>query len=201
MRQPMNLYHAVGITRPMILRSVGTIQAVFAISACVVGGSIAAAPAAHAADRRVCERAAVKKLLQSRPIYRQAKKNDGGLAAVKCLRIDDDTRYDALFAIFSGGTAGNIAWGAARGGPSGHGALIKLTTSHSQLGVGIRQTEIGPVPAIAYPVFRPGDGNCCASGGFVIQTYDWLDGTLQPSTRTKAKHFPPGFDARPRADG
>lgn len=146
-------------------------------------------------DRRSCVRANVKRILRNRPTYRSAKRNGGGLAAVRCVNINGDHRGDPLFAISSGGTAGNQAWGIALGTRSGRGRIVKFQRGYG-LGIGVVRGR----PAVAGPIYRPGDGNCCPSGGYTITSYRWASGRVVVASKTQRTSPPSGFDFRPRPD-
>jgi hypothetical protein len=90
-----------------------------------------------------------------------------------CHDFDGDGRRDVAFAIASGGTGGAFAWAVFRrtnraGGPPGH-LYRKVAELQSGSHTGLRHR--GRLIVAVNPIYRPGDANCCPTGGQLRRFY------------------------------
>jgi hypothetical protein len=91
-----------------------------------------------------------------------------GLQGVLCHDFTRDGRTDMAVTFYSGGTAGDVAWVAFRRA----GARWKLALARLDLykmGLVIRDDDL----VETQPVYKPGDGNCCPTGGFNHIRWHW----------------------------
>ena len=120
------------------------------------GCSLAAAKAAIAATK-----VPVPGLSPSTPVSpRQA---DG----VICFDFTRDGRTDMAVTIFSGGTAGDIAFVVFRAKPAGW--RVALARGGYKLGL----VRVGGDLVATQPVYHENDPNCCPTGGFDHERWHW----------------------------
>jgi hypothetical protein len=65
------------------------------------------------------------------------------------------------------------------------------------LGVGLYEGS----PAVASPIYRRADANCCPTGGYALRTYRWVGRRLSFVNRLHLPKVPGGFDFRLLRDG
>ncbi|MEV4422641.1 hypothetical protein AB0L40_22095 [Patulibacter sp. NPDC049589] len=139
--------------------------------AAVAAGSIAtvavtAGPAASATST-ACKASMVKALAleQDHENVSFWLSNGGGISTT-CRDLNGDGRKDGQFLISSGGTGGAFAGGIVA--DDGNGPAIRAwVIGHSKTSSGFYKG----VPAFAWPVYRKGDPNCCATGGWKVRRF------------------------------
>lgn len=89
------------------------------------------------------------------------------VAEAICFDFTGDGRRDIAFTVWSGGTAGDIAWVALVRGARGWN--VAVTDSGYKLG--LRRIERDVV--VTRPIYRRTDANCCPTGGFDHYAYRW----------------------------
>ena len=164
-------------------------SAVLAVAAASVAASTAATPpaAAAAAAPAVC----VAKTLMDELVARgkvTAAGHGFGVSIVRCADLDGNGERDALFAIASGGTAGNIHWGIMLGGTGGAPGRLALFRDGYKVGVAVR----GGAPEVLQPIYRRNDANCCPSS-FEIRRYRWTGDHFTLRSRHRTKTAPKRF--------
>jgi hypothetical protein len=86
---------------------------------------------------------------------------------VICFDFTRDGRVDMALTINSRGTAGDIAWVVFRA--VGPGWKVALRKTGYKLGL----VRVGRDLVQSQPVYRPGDPNCCPTGGFDHVRWRW----------------------------
>jgi len=118
-----------------------------------------------------CTRAAAKVAILSSPALRQVwptVKEGGGVDTLICHDFTRDGAADMAATIFSGGTAGDIAW-VVFTKRAGRWTLALRELQNYKLGlVRVRSDLVETVP-----VYRKNDPNCCPSGGFDHRRFHW----------------------------
>ena len=105
-----------------------------------------------------------------------------GIANVICHDFTRDGRIDMAVTYASGGTAGDIAWFAfRRDGPRWRLALARLRVY--KLGLSVRGSDLVETT----PVYRPGDPNCCPTGGYDHGRWHWNGRALVLAQRWHTK--------------
>jgi hypothetical protein len=94
--------------------------------------------------------------------------NGGGVDTLICHDFTRDGRTDVAFTIFSGGTAGDIAWVALRRTSDGWRVAVFRRNLYK---VGLRRA--GDELVETQPVYRANDPNCCPTGGFDHRRFRW----------------------------
>jgi len=94
--------------------------------------------------------------------------NGGGVDTLICRDLTGDGRGDLAFTVFSGGTAGDIAWVVLRRTPTGWRVAYFRRNAYK---VGLRR--VGSDLVESQPVYRTNDPNCCPTGGFDHRRFRW----------------------------
>jgi hypothetical protein len=95
--------------------------------------------------------------------------NGGGVDTLICHDLTGDGRSDMAFTIFSGGTAGDIAWVVLRRTAAGGWRVVSFQRNAYK--VGLRRVGVDLVES--QPVYRTNDPNCCPTGGFDHRRFRW----------------------------
>ena len=115
-----------------------------------------------------------------------AKGAGGGVDSLICHDLTGDGETDMAATIFSGGTAGDIAW-------------VVLRRSHGKWVLALRQLGLYKVGLFALagdlvdsqPVYRKNDPNCCPTGGFDHRRFHWSGSRFVVVRRWHDSHFHP----------
>jgi hypothetical protein len=92
----------------------------------------------------------------------------GGPDRVICHDLTGDGVNELTVTVFSGGTAGDIAWVVFK--RDGH----RWRVAHQELNVyKLSLARVGGDLVETTPVYRKRDPNCCPSGGFVHRRFHW----------------------------
>jgi hypothetical protein len=86
---------------------------------------------------------------------------------VICFDFTRDGRTDMAATVFSGGTAGDIAWIVLRSTPAGW--KLSLARAGYKLGLFRLAGDL----AVSQPIYRKNDANCCPTGGFDHTRWHW----------------------------
>lgn len=151
-----------------------------ALAATCLAASVAGAlaPAAGSAASRDCSRATARRLIQGHHLMGAGESID----RVVCADFDHDGRADLAYAIFSGGTAGDTAWGIfVRVGPGWR--LAKRVPD--TYGVAIRAA--GRDLLVSNPYYGPHDPNCCPRY-FVVTRWRYEGGRFVATRSYRSKH-------------
>jgi hypothetical protein len=95
-------------------------------------------------------------------------RNGGGVDTLLCHDFTGDGRDDMAFTIFSGGTAGDIAWVALRRTATGWRVDYFRRNGYK---IGLRR--VGDDLVESQPVYKRNDPNCCPTGGFDHRRLRW----------------------------
>jgi len=143
----------------------------FALLLAVAASAVALTAAAGSGASVGCTRAAAKSAVLAAPGMRAVwptVKEGGGVETLICHDLTRDGRVDMAATIFSGGTAGDIAWAVflKRGG--------RWTLSLRQLqAYKLVLRRAGSDLVETTPVYERDDPNCCPSGGFDHRRFHW----------------------------
>ena len=147
-------------------------------------------PAAASAKPDICQRATVQQELVD---IGRLSAEDVALGAVvtivRCGDVTDDGRTDALFAIASGGTAGNTRFGVFEGDSDGTPGALVLYKRGYKVGLARRNDRSFEV---LQPHYARNDPNCCPSS-FRMRRYTWFGNGFSRGKAVKLDHAPRRF--------
>ena len=154
--------------------------------------TLAFAAPAGAQTPAVCEGATIERfLLDSGRVEADTFTFDGvEINSVRCADVTRDGHTDALFAISSGGTAGNTRWGVLAGAADGKPARVATLRSGYKVGVAIRGGRV----EVLSPYYRSTDPNCCPSF-FYIRPYSWTGTKFKAGKKRRVRRAPTRFFA------
>jgi hypothetical protein len=112
------------------------------------------------------------------------------VTTVRCRDLTGDGQRDALFAIASGGTAGNTNFGIIIGRAGGAPGRLALYRDGYKVGVAVTAGE----PEVLQPIYRRNDANCCPSS-FEIRRYRWTGERFTRRSRHRTTTAPKRFRA------
>ena len=124
-----------------------------------------------AAASAPCTRTAAKAAILASPVLRQlwpTLREGGGVDTLICHDFTRDGAPDLTATIFSGGTAGDIAWVVFRQ-RAGRWTLALRQLQGYKLGLFLAGSDL----VESTPVYRGSDPNCCPSGGFDHRRFHW----------------------------
>jgi hypothetical protein len=154
------------------------------VAAFAVLALLAAARPAMAAPP--CTRAAAKAEILGnthlKPVWPTLKAG-GGVDRVYCRDLTRDGKPDMTATIYSGGTAGDIAWFVFRR----VGAKWRLSLGHLKaykVSVGFKSGDV----IETQPLYRKDDPNCCPTGGFDHRRFHWKQGQFVLARRWHDAH-------------
>lgn len=151
----------------------------------------AAAAPAGAADQTapVCRAATIiDRLVDRGKLTRQDVELGRGVTSIRCRDLTGDGERDALFAIASGGTAGNTNFGILLGRAGGAPGRLALYRSGYKIGVAATAGK----PEVLQPIYRRDDPNCCPSS-FEIRRYRWTGERFTLHSRHRTMTAPKRF--------
>jgi hypothetical protein len=129
------------------------------------------APGPAPAAAPPCSPAAAKAAILAQPSRKSLRptiRSGGGVDRLFCHDLTRDGVDDMAATVFSGGTAGDIAWVVFR--RSG-GSWVLALKQLNLYKVGL--FRLGGDLADTQPVYRATDPNCCPSGGFDHRRFHW----------------------------
>ena len=91
-----------------------------------------------------------------------------GVDRIICSDFPSDGRPDMAVTLFSGGTAGDIAWAAFRRVATGW-RLAGANASAYKVGLALVAGDL----VESQPIYRKNDPNCCPTGGFAHRRFHW----------------------------
>ncbi|HTZ06620.1 MAG TPA: hypothetical protein VMB53_12850 [Gaiellaceae bacterium] len=145
---------------------------------------------ATAAPPPPCAIPAARRAILAAPALRTLRptlENGGGPDRVICHDLTRDGRGDMAVTIFSGGTAGDIAWVVFRRTAAGGWKLAHAQLHAYEVGLVRRGADL----VESQPIYRRNDPNCCPSGGFDHTRYHWNGSRFVVTRRTHTVHFAP----------
>jgi hypothetical protein len=144
-----------------------TVLSVAALGAVSIPAASAAAPA--------CGKTQILELAKERaPDAVNAALAGGGGVARTCRDLNGDGRKDALF-VLVGGRSGGAFFGGIVGGAGNGPSLLAWSGPYGKTTFGFFRSR----PALAWPVYREGDANCCPSGGWRVRRFVSSGGTFR----------------------
>jgi hypothetical protein len=174
------------------MQAVGRMLALLGAAGMVIWGllsAVAAAPAQTAQTPPVCRAATiVAGLIDRGKLSRQDVRLGREVTAVRCRDLTGDGERDALFAVASGGTAGNTNFGVLTGGSVGAPRRLALYRSGYKVSIAATAGD----PEVLQPIYRRSDANCCPSS-FEIRRYGWTGERFTLRSRHRTRTAPKRF--------
>ena len=163
-------------------------RALLIAAAAAAGLAVLAPPAA--AKPPVCSVDVIQQaLIDAGKLTQEAIDMGEVVGRVRCGDMTDDGDRDALFAIASGGTAGDTRFGVLRGRADGTPRRLVLWRKGYKVGVARRDKRSFE---ILQPYYRAADPNCCPSS-FRQTTYTWKGAKFKAGTAKKLAKAPARF--------
>jgi hypothetical protein len=147
--------------------------------AALAAAAVLAAPS-HAARPITCKKSTINGVLDA-----EGKNKGEDISRIVCKDLTGDGVKDALFTVYSGGTAGDIAFGVITG-PGG--VLAHYGKGYK---VGVDPTSDTSFD-VQQPIYRRTDPNCCPSK-FAVTPYRWNGKKFKAGQATKSKESDPRF--------
>ena len=147
-------------------------------------------PATAAAKPAVCKRATIEaELVNGDRLTPEGIANGQRVTLVRCGDVTDDGHSDALFAVASGGTAGNTRFGVIEGHDDGMPGALVLDRRGYKLGLSRRDRRSFEV---LQPHYAADDPNCCPSS-FRLTRYTWFGNGFSAGKATSSAAAPRRF--------
>ena len=155
-----------------------------------LAGLLALAPAHAAAKPTLCFTGAVEQLLiADGKLTEQDVKAHAGVDEVRCGDVTADGVTDAVFAVASGGTAGDTRFGVYSGGDS-----PKLVLWKQGYKVALARHDRRSFDVLQ-PHYSGNEPNCCP-GSFRVRRWTWNGSRFTAGPNQKFKHVPSRFTQR-----
>lgn len=148
--------------------------------------SILVAPPSHAGCSVAGARAAVQAAALPASFKAIALQRNAGVDRVICHDLTGDGRVDMAATVFSGGTAGDIAWVLFRRTRSGWSLAFRRLEVY-KVGLFLRGIDL----VESQPIYRKDDPNCCPTGGFDHLRVRWNGARFVVSRRWHTNSFRP----------
>ena len=147
-------------------------------------------PATASAKPAVCQRSTIQaELVNERRLTAETIANGQRVSLVRCGDVTDDGSSDALFAVASGGTAGNTRFGVIEGREDGTPGALVLYERGYKVGVARRDRRSFEV---LQPHYRADDPNCCPSS-FRMTRYTWFGNGFSAGKAKRLSEAPRRF--------
>jgi len=147
-------------------------------------------PATASAKPAVCKRSTIQtELVDAGRLASQAIADGEVVTLVRCGDVTDDANTDALFAVASGGTAGNTRFGVIEGREDGSPGALVLYKRGYKVGISRRDRRSFEV---LQPHYRAQDPNCCPSS-FRMTRYTWFGNGFSAGKAKKLSRAPRRF--------
>jgi hypothetical protein len=147
-------------------------------------------PATASARPSVCQRGTIQdELVDEGQLTPQDIADGEVVTLVRCGDVTDDGRADALFAVASGGTAGNTHFGVVEGRDDGSPGALVLYRRGYKIGLARRDRRSFEV---LQPHYRDDDPNCCPSS-FRMRRYTWFGNGFSAGKAKKLDRAPRRF--------
>jgi hypothetical protein len=155
-----------------------------------LAGAVLTAPTALAGEPDVCVKDTIEQsLITAGKLTDDDVSGNAGVDQIRCGDVNGDGNVDALFSVFSGGTAGATRFGVIAG--TADGAAGPLLTWRRSYKVGLALKSSRSFEAIE-PHYGANDPNCCPRS-FVITTYNWDGRRFLAGKTHKTKTVPARF--------
>jgi hypothetical protein len=147
-------------------------------------------PAGASAEPAVCHRAVLEAaLVEGAELTVQRIAGGERVNLVRCGDVTDDGIKDALFAVASGGTAGNTRFGVIEGREDGSAGGLVLYKRGYKVGLARRNRRSFEV---LQPHYAENDPNCCPSS-FRQRRYTWTGAHFKAGKAKKVTKAPRRF--------
>ena len=147
-------------------------------------------PASAFAKPTVCQRATVQaELVDAGKLTPARIANGMRVSLVRCGDVTDDGNADALFAVASGGTAGNTRFGVLEGRDADSAGALVLYKRGYRVGIARRDQRSFEV---LQPHYAAEDPNCCPSS-FRLTRYTWFGNGFSAGKAKKLSSAPRRF--------
>ena len=147
-------------------------------------------PATASAKPAVCQRATLEaELVDGGQLTAERIAGGQRVNLVRCGDVTDDDTPDALFAVASGGTAGNTRFGVIEGTADGSPGALVLYKRGYKVGLARRDRRSFEV---LQPHYRDDDPNCCPSS-FRLTRYRWFGNGFSAGQAKKLARAPRRF--------
>ena len=147
-------------------------------------------PATASAKPAVCHRSTIQQeLLDSGRLTEEGIGFGEVVTLVRCGDVTDDGHADALFAVASGGTAGNTRFGVVEGLEDGSPGALVLYRRGYKVGLARRNRRSFEV---LQPHYGANDPNCCPSS-FRMRRYTWFGNGFSAGKAKKLDRAPRRF--------
>ncbi|NUT57029.1 MAG: hypothetical protein HOQ03_13775 [Thermoleophilia bacterium] len=147
-------------------------------------------PATASAKPAVCQRAALEaELVDGGQLDADHIANGERVNLIRCGDVTDDGNTDALFAVTSGGTAGNTRFGVIEGREDASPGALVLYKRGYKVGLARRDRRSFEV---LQPHYAAADPNCCPSS-FRLTRYRWFGNGFSAGKAKKLKNAPRRF--------
>ena len=147
-------------------------------------------PATASAKPAVCQRATLEaELVDGGQLTAERIANGQRVNLVRCGDVTDDGSPDALFAVASGGTAGNTRFGVIMGREDGSPGALVLYRRGYKVGLARRDRRSFEV---LQPHYAAADPNCCPSS-FRLTRYSWFGNGFSAGKAKKLTDAPRRF--------
>ena len=147
-------------------------------------------PTTASAKPAVCHRATIEaELVDKGQLTPEGVANGQRVSLARCGDVTDDGNTDTLFAVASGGTAGNTRFGVIEGLDDGSPGALVLYKRGYKLGVSRRD---GRSFEVLQPHYRSTDPNCCPSS-FRLTRYTWFGNGFGSGRAKKLSRAPRRF--------
>ena len=147
-------------------------------------------PTTASAQPPVCHRATLEaELVDGGQLTAERIANGQRVNLVRCGDVTDDENPDALFAVASGGTAGNTRFGVIEGREDGSPGALVLYKRGYKVGLARRDRRSFEV---LQPHYAAADPNCCPSS-FRLTRYRWFGNGFSAGKAKKLVDAPRRF--------
>ena len=148
------------------------------------------APATASAKPADCQRSTIQAaLVDEGRLTTEDIANGQRVSLVRCGDVTDDGNTDALFAVASGGTAGNTRFGVIEGLEDGSPGALVLYKRGYKVGLSRRDRRSFEV---LQPHYRADDPNCCPSS-FRMTRYTWFGNGFSAGKTKRLSRAPRRF--------
>jgi hypothetical protein len=152
--------------------------------------ALAILPASAAAKPPVCDRDTIQQALIAAGKLTQEDVDAGEkVDLVRCGDVTADDAIDAVFTVFSGGTAGDTRFGVLRGKADGSAGAFALYRQGYKVGISRGGRRVFEV---IQPHYAADDANCCPSS-FRVRRFTWIGSHFKRGKARKLKSAPRRF--------
>jgi hypothetical protein len=152
--------------------------------------ALALLPGSAAAKAPVCDRDNIQQaLIAAGKLTEQDVRFGEKVDLVRCGEVTADDTIDAVFTVFSGGTAGDTHFGVLRGKADGSPGALALYRRSYKAGIARHNRRSFDV---IQPHYAGNDANCCPSS-FRVRRFTWTGSHFKGGKAKKLKTAPRRF--------